>query len=295
MDLFTKNPFAGALAAVTVILSIAALYFLYSAHSTFTSESDTYAANTGRLSQLQGARPGPNQENLQALKEELEQARTILERLSGTIAEESAPFDATLTPQKFQDALAEQVDALAAEAEKVGVALPEDFALGFERYRTEPPSPVAAPFLGQQLESIGNVAALLIKARIKSIASFARAPLPQELEENAEDSRATPGEDRLADVTLAPFDILFEADQSNFRDAINSLVAAKPVVFLRLLDVANSQPKAPPKPDLNAPAQSGAEGGVSESSQVPVVFGQESLVVTMRLAAVSANAQSKQD
>jgi len=294
MDLFKKNPFAGSLAAVTAVLSIAALYFLYSAHSSFTSESDTYAEKTSQLGRLQAARPGPNQKNLQATKEELEQARAILERLSTTIAAESAPFDAALTPQKFQDELAEQVDALAEEAKKVGVALPEDFALGFERYRTEPPSPVAAPFLGQQLESIGNVASLLIKARIKSIASFARAPLPQELEESAEDSRAKSGEDRLADVTLAPFDISFEADQSNFRDAINSLVAAKPVVFLRLLDVANSQPKAPPKPDPSAPAQSGAEG-MSETSQVPVVFGQESLLVTMRLAAVSANAQSKQD
>lgn len=294
MDLFKKNPFAGLLAAATAALSIAALYFLYSAHSSFVSESDIYAENTGKLGRLQSARPGPNQENLQATKEELEQARAILDRLSATIAAESAPFDAALTPQKFQDALAAQVNTLTAEAEKAGVALPEDFALGFERYRTEPPSPAAAPFLGQQLESIGNVASLLVKARVKSIASFVRAPLPQELEKTAEDSRADAGEDRLADVTLAAFDISFEADQANFRDALNSIVAAKPVVFLRLLDVANSQPTAPPKPDPNAPAPSGTQGE-SDTSQVPVVFGQESLAVTMRLTAVSSDVQGKKN
>jgi len=294
MDLFKKNPFGAALAVTTAVLSIAALYFLYVAHSSFTAESEAYAENTGKLGRLQAARPGPNQENLQATKDELEQARAILDRLSTTIAAESAPFDAALTPQKFQDALAEQVNMLTAEAEKVGVTLPENFALGFERYRTEPPSPVAAPFLGQQLESIAGVASLLVKARVKTINSFTRAPLPQELEEGAEDSRTERGEDRLADVTLAPFDVSFEADQANFRDALNSIVAAKPVVFLRLLDVANSQPKPPAKPDANATASSASEGE-NETTQVPVVFGQESLIVTMRLAAVSADEQSKKN
>jgi len=294
MDTFKNNPFAGALTAVTAVLSIAALYFLYSAHSSFVFESDTYAENTSKLTRLQAARPGPSQENLQATKEELEQARDILQRLSTTIAAESAPFDAALSPQQFQDALAEQVNALSAEAEKVGVTLPEDFALGFERYRTEPPSPTAAPFLGQQLQGIGNVASLLIKARVRSIISFDRPPLPQELEETAADSRAEAGDDRLTTLTLAPFDIAFEADQANFREALISLVAAKPIVFLRLLDVVNSQPKAPPKLDLNAPAPSGAQGEI-ESSQVPVVFGQEWLLVTMRLAAVSAEVQGKKN
>jgi len=292
MDLFKKNPFAGALIAATAVLSVGALYFLYSAHSSFTYESDAYSANTGKLTQLQSARPGPNQENLEATKEELEQARKTLERLSKTISAESAPFDATLTPQKFQDALAEQINALTLQAEKADVTLPEDFALGFERYRAEPPSPAAAPFLGQQLASISNVASLLIKARVKRIASFARAPLPQELEETAEDARAKAGDDSLADVALATFDIAFEADQANFREALNSIVASNPVVFLRLLDVANSQPKAPQKEDAGVTTPSSPDAG-AETSQVPVVFGQESLVVTMRLAAVSTDVQSE--
>jgi len=292
MDFFRKNPFSAMLAAGTAIVAIAALIFLYSGHSLFLSEADAYAANTGKLGQLQSARPGPSEENLQSTKQELDQTRSILERLAETVAAESAPFDSSLTPQQFQDALTEQLDALSAEAEKTGVVLPEDFALGFEPYRAELPSPSAAPFLGQQLRSIGNVVSLLVKARVKSILSLSRTPLSQESEAEEKDSRAPSSDDRLADVKLAPFDIAFEADQANVREVINSLVAARPMDLVRLLDIANSQPQPPAKQSAETP---GVTAGETEAAKVPVIFGQESLIVNLRLAAVSSDVQSKQE
>jgi len=290
MDPFRKNPFASTLAAATAILSLAALYFLYSAYYLFSAESDTYAANADKLVQLQTARPGPNQENLQAVKEELTQAQDVLQRLSAAIEKESVPLNAALTPQEFQDALAKQVNALISEAESAGVILPKEFALGFERYRAELPSPTAAPFLGQQLQSIGNAVSLLIRAKVKVIASVLRPPLPQEHQKTAAEDSDKGGEDLLADVKLAPFDILFEADQANFREALNLLVAAKPVVFVRLLEVTNSRKEPPPKQNTNSSAEASTVDG-ADTSRVPVVFGQESLIVAMRLAAVATDAR----
>lgn len=289
MDWFRKNPFTGGLALLTVLLSLGALYFLSGTHSAFTAETEAYATNTAKLAQLQSARPGPTEENLQATSQELDQAKAILDRLSGVIAAESAPLQASLSPQQFQDALAGRINTLTAEAEAAGVTLPEDFSLGFGRYRTELPAPAAAPYLAQQLETIANVTALVIKARPKQISSIERAPLAGESGAPGETDGGAKGADRLTAISLSPFEISFEADQAGFREALNSIVAAKPVVFLRLLQVANSQPQSPPKqasPEAAAPAA----GEGTEVSQIPVVFGRETLMVTMRLASVSARA-----
>lgn len=289
MDWFRKNPFAGGLAVLTAVLSLAALYFLGTTHSSFTAESEAYASNTSTLAQLQSASPGPTEENLQATSQELEQAKSVLGRLASVIAAESAPFQASLTPQQFQDALAERIETLTAEAEAAKVTLPEDFSLGFDRYRTEPPSAAAAPFLGQQLESIANVAGLLVKARVKQIASLGRPELTQENESEGQEAAGTEGGNDLPAISLAPFDITFEADQANFREALNSIVATKPVIFVRLLAVENAQPEPPPRQGAPVDAEPAADQEKPDAEQVPVVFGRETLMVTMRLAAISAD------
>ena len=285
MDWFRKNPFSGGLAVVTAVLALAALYFLSVTHSAFTTEAEAYAANTSQLAQLQSENPGPTEANLQAVSEELTKAKAVLERLQTVLAAESAPLQASLTPQQFQDALAERINALTTEAEEAGVALPEDFSLGFGRYRTELPASAVAPLLGQQLEGIANVASLLIKARVKAISSLTRPEL-------AEEGRAAEAQDDAAkkekSIALAPFDLSFEADQANFREALNAIVAAKPVVFIRLLAVANAQPQPPAKQPSSEEAAPAGGDGAEEASQNRVVFGRETLLVNMRLASVSA-------
>jgi hypothetical protein len=290
MNWFKQNPFAGALAVVTAVAIVAAFYFLLSQQAAFNTEAESYAANTASLNRLQSAKPFPDKANLASAQQEADRAGAILGELSAAVSKQAAPLDPSLTPQQFQDRLNAAAGRLATEAASAGVRLPEDFYLGFDQYRTQPPGAAAAPLLGQQLESIANIVGLLIKARIREIVDVSRAPLSAEAENKPDGSPAEAGE--LSALQLAPFDVEFVSDQANFREAVGAIITAEPLVLLRLVSVVNSKAVPPPKDAPTEPVAA-AEGAEQQAAQIPVVFGQETLTVRLRLASVSvANAAS---
>lgn len=285
MDWFKHNPFVGILLAATLVLGGGAIYFALSALSALNEQRDAFQANTGELASLQSGKPFPDEDNLRAAEAELAAARQILSDLAKMVAEQSAPLDPNLTPQRFQDALNTRVAALTAQATEAGVTLPENFYLGFDEYRTQLPSVPAAPLLGQQLESISEAIGLLITARVRAVSSVARASLPIE---NAAPKADAPQND----LALAPFEIVFVSDQTSLRLATTSLIQAKPLLLLRSLEVVNSNPSAPSKADAT-PAATQPDQGDDEKAptEIPVVFGQETLTVRWSLAAVSTTAE----
>jgi hypothetical protein len=286
MDWLKRDPFAGGLALATAVLVLVGLYFAYSTHSAFSEQTENFSTNTALVGRLQSARPFPNEENLRAVSGEVDDAKSLIDMLSTEVNKQAAPLDASLTSQQFQDSLNSKVGGLIKLAADTGTVLPEDFYLGFGEYRTQPPSAAAAPLLGQQLESIANIASILIKAGVKEIVSLNRQPLPIETAEEAPSKNDAP-----TSVFIAPFDIIFVSDQTVFRDALAAIITATPVVFVRLVSVANSQPTALSKSagPTGEPATGDAPPG-----QIPVLFGKETLQVNMRLASVSASAPTKQ-
>ncbi len=285
MDWFKDNPFLGILGASTLVLTALGAFLALSARSAMVEQQDTFFSNASQLNSLQTAKPFPNEENLEAAEAELAHARRILDELASVVAAQSAPLDEGLTPLKFQDDLNTRVTAIAADAAEAGVALPENFYLGFEQYRTQLPSVPAAPALGQQLASIAEAVSLLINARVASITALQRSPLPEE-------SAPTTNEpERSSDLHLAPFELSFVTDQSSFRSALTALTTAEPVLLLKLLEVANSQPVPPPKAEVKEQI---SEGDTSDADaiQIPVVFGRESLAVRLGLASISTRSSS---
>jgi hypothetical protein len=284
MDWFKKNPFIGLLAVITILLTGAGVYFVLEGQSALTAAQDAYRAKTGQLASLQAAKPFPNAEALQMAEAELAETEKIIAELSAMVAAQSAPLEPTLTPQQFQDALNARVSALTAAAAEAGVGLPENFYLGFDPYRAQLPSVAAAPLLSQQLASIAEAVELLIAAPVRAVTAVARTPLP------VESSGADRDDQRRQDLSLAPFEIAFVADQTGLRRALSSLVTAEPILLVRLLEVVNSQPASPPKEA--APAEDAAAADPAAARQIPVVFGQETLSVRLGLAAVSTSPAS---
>jgi len=287
MNWFKENSFLGGLALLTGIAAAAALYFVSLGSTALTEQSDAYAANVAKLNGLQSAKPFPNDNNLAETQDESERAVRVINGLASAVAEQSAPRDNSLTPQQFQDQLSQAVSAAIEQAQAAGITLPEDFYLGFAQYKTQPPTSAAAPALGQQLGSISNVVSLLLKSRIRGISSLNRTPLPGESETKEE--QATPGGEKLPDLLLAPFDVEFVADQANFREALSAVANAQPMVLVRLVSVANSQPAAPSKENPLENEQSDP-AAPDQPAPIPVLFGQETLSVKLRLAAVSVSA-----
>ncbi len=293
MDWFRQNPFLSGLIAATVVLGGAGLYVVSTQSAALTEQTELYATHTGTLNRLQSSKPFPNDANRAAAQADLEAAESTLKKLSDTIASQSEPVK-PLTPEQFQDELSKKVAATAAAAATAGVQLPDGFYLGFDDYRTQPPSPDAAPLLGQQLNSIERSVSMLISSGVKAIVGVTRPKLPSELPGGGAGKKdGQPAGDKAAgggmNLSLAPFDISFVSDQAAFRDAMAALTTSEPMVFLRLLSVANEQPVAPTKAAPEATPAPAADGTGGEPA-IPVIFGQEMLNVTMRLAAISGSA-----
>jgi hypothetical protein len=64
-----------------------------------------------------------------------------------------------------------------------------------------------------------------------------------------------------------------------------AIVTARPLIFIRLASVANSQPEAPTKEA--APGATPVSTTGTNATGIPVLFGQETLQVILRLAAIS--------
>jgi hypothetical protein len=294
MDWFKNNPFLGGLALATASSTAVMIYFTLGAQQELSAQKEEFMTLSGRLSSIQSGKPFPNQANLDAGKAELDQAKKILSEISSKVREQSEPLNAALSPQQFQDALNARVAAISKTATDNGVTLPESFYLGFDQYRSQPPAPSAAPQLGQQLESIAEAVSLLLQNKVRAIDAVTRPPLPIE-------GAATPEETSdHAQIFLVPFDVEFTTDQANFRQSLDALIKAEPILFIRAVQVVNSAPKSPLKSDSPvdpAPA-SGVESGdpseqVPAKASIPVIFGQEQLSVKLRLSSISTPASKK--
>jgi hypothetical protein len=295
MDWFKRNPFTGALVAITAVLAAAAGYYLYGAHGRFAAEEARFEEQKMALESLQADKPFPNEENVRLVREELEQARTILAGIGKGFATEIP----TVTPQEFQDQLREMVNDIVSRAAAGGVTLGEDFYLGFESYEAQPPTAAAAGPLALQLKSIHAVASILVEAKAREITSIVRQPLAAENPAPADEGREEKKKDEpkgkdepLPDLVLAPFDVNFSADQASFRTAFNRLLEVDPPVFIRQLAVTNSAPAGPSKTAEGEPA-SGEEpvaeaGEPEDSGAIKPVLGRELAVVNLQLASVSA-------
>lgn len=292
MDWFKQNPFLGGLMLCTALAAGGAVYLIFSGSSELTVQQDEYAAQSSGLRRMQDAKPFPDETAAKLAEEESAKAAALLAGLEAAVAGQTAPVDPSLTPQGFQDKLSSAASALEKMAGEKGTSLPEDFYLGFEQYRAQPPPGAAAPLLGQQLDSITEVASLLVGSGVKSITSLTRPPLASEA--GSGQSGEEGGDRKNPPMILAPFDVEFISDQSNFREVLAGIISAEPLVVVKLLTVANSQP-APPTKEAPAAGTPTTDTIAGSAEQIPVLFGQETVTVKLRLAALSGAPAAKQE
>lgn len=294
MNWFKANPFLGGLALLTGLAAAAGLYFVSGQYAAFIEQSDAYANQVSSLNSLQSAKPFPDDGNLKAAQEEGKRAAEVFSGLASAVAEQSAPRDNALTPQQFQDNLSKAASNASEQARAGGITLPEDFYLGFDQYKTQPPSAAAAPALGQQLASIANLVRVVLESRIAEITAINRPPLPEETEAAREEEKAEGT--KLPELLLAPFDLEFVTDQANFRQALNAVAKAQPMVLIRVVSVANSSPLAPSKENpLENESEAAEQEAPDQPPPIPVLFGQENLTVKLRLASVSVGGSAEKD
>ncbi len=295
MDWFKQNPFNGGLLVVTALLVLGAGYFAYNAQTSLAEQEQLFDEQSQQLSNLRATQPFPNAANLAAAEVELKKAQDLVNSFSETVKQRSAEL-AGVTPQAFQDDLRSKVNEVIKRAAQAGIELETGFYLGFEKYETQLPEPKAAPLLTQQLASINGVVNALLEARVSNIGAITRTPLPVEGPQAPAEPKG--GGRKKADgagLELVNFNIVFTAEQSAAREALNGIVSSKPMVLVRMLGVTNSATEGPSKKDgAGAPEPQISAEGEAASSAIPPVLGRESVTVAMRLASISTAAPKTQ-
>ena len=137
---------------------------------------DNVAAERSRLQRLD---PFPNDANYRKFKGYLENYSAALDKFKEELKKEVAPAP-PLAPNEFQSRLRQAVVATLNRARTNNVKLPDKFQLGFDEFTTTLPKTAVAPLLGQELSQTQMLINILLDAKVDSVTSLHRAPLPEE-------------------------------------------------------------------------------------------------------------------
>ena len=257
MKWFQQNRALGKLlivAGTCVLLSAGLLFWRWSVWRDARQTFDRAAAERNRLQRLD---PFPNDANYRKLQGYLERYTAALDKFKDELKAEVAPGP-PLEPNEFQSRLLQATQAAEERARTNNVKLPDKFELGFDEFAKTMPGTAVAPLLGQELSQIQMLINILLDARVDSITSFRRRPLPQERGASptpaptasisrravaAAKPAGTPAPNLIARNVV---DITFKAPPGAARKVINEITnSAGQFFIIRTLYVHNEKDKGP--------------------------------------------------
>ncbi|MFL6594500.1 MAG: Amuc_1100 family pilus-like protein [Chthoniobacterales bacterium] len=175
MSWFRQNRFLGTSLIVFGIAVLAALYFVWSARSSFNDARAQFDQNATELSRLQRLTPFPSETNLRKMKTQADDYTADLNKLKDDLKTRVLPV-VPMAPNEFQSRLRQAMTAIGERARANKVKLPENFFLGFDEFASALPDTAAAPLLGQQLAQVEMLLEVMIDARIDALTAFRRVP-----------------------------------------------------------------------------------------------------------------------
>jgi hypothetical protein len=295
MNWFQQNRWLGTFLVVFGICGLIAGVLFFLARSNWNSARsvfDTAAAERSRLERLD---PFPNDANYRKMKVLLENYSAALDKLKEELKTQALPAP-PLAPNEFQSRLLQTMLATTQKARVNKVKLPAIFYLGFDPFVTSlPNSNETARLLGQELSQIQMLINILLDARVDSVTSLQRMPLPEERGVASAPSPApTRGRKPVNAVVAEPkmlernvVDLSFKASPSAARKMLNQ-IASSPAQFyiIRTLHVRNEKDKGPPREktaETNPPAN--APSAPSQPANAPLNFivGNEHIEISARV------------
>jgi hypothetical protein len=254
MNWFGQNRWLGSFLLGFGVLTVAAVYFLFSAKSSSDDALAHYQDAVREKSRLERLDPFPSEANFRKMKLHLENYAATLGKLKEEL-KARVPNPAPLAPNEFQSRLRQSTVAITEKARANRVKLPDNFAVGFEEYTTALPTTAAAPLLGQELTQIESLVNVLLDARIDGISTFTRKPLADEHGPVVAPT-PSPGPTAAAGTTGAGsrliergiVDVSFSSAPSSARKVLNQIASAPQQFYIvRLLHVHNEKDKGPPR------------------------------------------------
>ena len=292
MKWFQQNRALGTLlvvSAICILLSAALLYWRWSVWSEAKQAFDQAKAERNRL---QGLNPFPDDTNYRKLQGYLERYNTELDKFKDELKAEVAP-DLPLAPNEFQSRLRQATLAAQERARTNNVKLPDNFQLGFDEFARIMPSTAVAALLGQELSQVQMLINILLDAKVDSITSFRRHPLP---EQRGASTTPIPSPGQRVATTAKPggtpipkliernvVDVTFKAAPGAARKVLNEITNSTGQFFIiRTLYVHNEKDKGPSRERTGAPTPAPspeASPGQSPGGALNFIVGNEHIEV----------------
>ena len=301
MKWFQQNRALGTLLLVSgicILLGAALLYWRWSVWSDAKQTFDQASADRNRL---QGLDPFPNDANYKKLQGYLERYTAALDKFKDELKNEMAP-EQELAPNEFQSRLRQATLAAQERARTNSVKLPDNFQLGFDEFSRIMPGTAVAPLLGQELSQVQMLTNILLDAKVDSITSFHRHPLPQEHRASptptpakpaargqkvvaaAKPTAKTAGKPALTLFERNVVDVSFKATPGAARRVLNEITNSTGQFFIiRTLYVHNEQDKGPPRQrgaSTTPPPAAAGSPGQPGSGALTFIVGNEHVEVS---------------
>jgi hypothetical protein len=275
---------------ICILLGAALLYWRWSIWSDAKQTFDQATAERNRLQRLD---PFPNDTNYRKLQGYLETYSAALDKFKQELTAEVAP-EPPLAPNEFQSRLRQATLAAQERARTNNVKLPGNFQLGFDEFAKTMPDTAVAGLLGQELSQVQMLINILLDAKVDSITSFRRRPLP---EEHGASATQTPLSGQRVATTAKPgatpattlikrnvVDVTFKAAPGAARKVINEITSSTGQFFIvRTLYVHNEKDKGPPRERTAAPtpvASPQPSPGQSPAGALNFIVGNEHIEVS---------------
>ncbi|TAE77572.1 MAG: hypothetical protein EAZ84_04115 [Verrucomicrobia bacterium] len=259
MSWIQENRFAAGLGGITTAAAAGLIFWGLSAGSKYDEAKDAYASAADAVSQMEGEKLYPNDDNRQAKKKAVEEYADSVEALQKSFKGYTTPTPALVEPSAFTESLLKAKDIAAKSFSNVGCELPPEFFLGFEAYTNSPVKKEATGILAYQMEGISNLLGSLADSAPAKLINVHRPALLEE-------------EGQVFDVKgktfrALPVEISFTSTEASLRKFLSSLDDSKKFYYVvRSIRVMNEKSKAPTAADSQFQAEEDAGSEEAESS-----------------------------
>ena len=293
MKWFQQNRALGTLLLVSGICILLGAALLYWRWSVWSEAKQTFEQGTAERNRLQGLNPFPNDANYRKLQGYLEGFKDALDKFKDELKNEVAPAP-PLAPNEFQSRLRQATLAAEDRARTNNVKLPDKFQLGFDEFARIMPGTAVAGLLGQELSQVQMFINILLDAKVDSVTSFRRHPLP---EERGASPTPAPAAGQRAAAAAKPggtpaaklierniVEVTFTAAPGAARKVLNEITSSTGQFFIiRTLYVHNEKDKGPPRERAGAPVPATnpqASPGQSPAGALNFIVGNEHVEVS---------------
>jgi hypothetical protein len=286
---FKDNTLAASLIAVLVVGTLSLGFLAYFAWDDYGTASAEYTSKAAQLLKLSQQKPFPSEANLRALESIFTTEQSSLQALVSQLERyDVLPFADIAKakpqdrPQRFQDALRNEVTRIKNLAASTGANLPPSFYLGLEDYENRLPTQEDVQLLSKQLTVMSWLGELLACHKDLILSEFSRVSSESPLKKEPL-KKPAPAKEALPYEVTSFIKLGFRCNQGTLREIVNSVSAAPYFLMIDQLLVQNTSTE-PPRRDSQQPTPLPSPAdGTAVVQRLPIVVGRELLNVSMRL------------